>query len=193
LITAGLCTIVASPCASAAVGSLVITDEPGLGDVLGLADAEGVGDAVGDEPGLAEADADGLALEWLAPDSARDPTAWPRPLDRVAALPLAEAFGLGDVLMLPEDVGFGEAFAFGDALGLEDAVVPGDGDPLGDALGDGTGAVIGSGTPGTDSSTWRNLSTADCSSGATCSALLCGIETVMSLEPSCTTEAPLKP
>ena len=74
----------------------------------------------------------------------------------------------------------------------------GDDDALGETTGDGDGLAEGVvamavGLPGASSSTWRNRSTADFSSGATSSALLCGTETTMSLLPCCWTLAPVKP
>src|SRR6266487_1506757 len=133
LVTARPWIMVMSPCASAAVGSLALSEALALGD----------GDAVGEGEPDGAGDADGLA-------------------DRL---------GAGEAL----DDGLGAGEALADGLGV--------------------GAELGSwiGEPGALSSTWRNLSSAGRSSGATCSALLFGIETVMSLVPICTTVAPLKP
>src|SRR5258707_13853297 len=78
--TAALLTFVMSPEASAAVGSLVVSDGLGLGD----------GDALGDPLRLPEADGDGeavalaedFALAWPALLSSGEPAAWAVPPER---------------------------------------------------------------------------------------------------------------
>ncbi len=149
-ITALLLTLLMSPEASFAVGSLVVNDglgdgeADGLDDVLGLEEACGVGEGEDVAPAAPSA----LAL-----------AAWPDPPDgdgEAAALLAPLAFGLADA----------------DGLGEEDGL--GDGDAPAGGVAD-----TGVGLPGAASSTWRNLSTADRSSGAMSSALLCGTDTTM--------------
>src|SRR5260221_841903 len=117
--TAALLTLVMSPDASAAVGSLVISDALGLG----------VGDALGDALWLGEADADGEAdalLEdfWLAPLSKCEPAACAVPPER-------EPDGLG--------AGLAEADPLADGDELGDGDPPADGVEPGDVAGNWVG------------------------------------------------------
>src|SRR5258707_15832145 len=120
--TAALLTFVMSPEASAAVGSLVVSDG------LGLAE----GDALGDPLRLPEADGDGEAVA-LAEDFA---LAWPALLSRCepaacAVPPERDPDGLGVAL------GESDRLADGDELG--------DGDPPADGVepGDVAGSPVG--------------------------------------------------
>ena len=142
--TAWLLILLGSPEASATVGSLVVSD--GLG--LGVGDALGDGDPLGEALGLAEAEGDALpddfALAWPAPFSSREPKACAVPPD-----------------CDPDGLGVGLAAAEWEAAGEE----LGDGDGLADGLDPGLGGGKGIGTPRANSSTWRNLSTAELSNG----------------------------
>lgn len=167
LITALLVILVMSPEASAAVASRLVS----FGVGLGLRDAAPLGDELG------EADPDGEGLGEALPDA----FAWPAPPSACApaACPLP-----------PE--------ADGDGLGEADP--PGDGDEVGDGLAVGGCVVVpvpgggrAMGLPGAASSTWRNLRTAELSSGEICSALLPGTDTTIRSEPCCCTFAPVKP
>src|SRR5215469_10089218 len=158
----------------------------GTGDAEGVAAAAGlpVADGAGDAAELA----DGVGLGLVAAVSAAAPPPRPRALRAISATPLCapprtKAFvdGLGDA-------GAKDFFAL--CVALADGLGEPVGVELGVAVGVGTGVVLF----GASSSTWRNSSSAVCSTSFTTACEFWpGTETLMMLAPCCTTDASVKP